>query len=433
MRNPFIFAIGAVLFAAPFVYAQGFPLEKLSIKGNEEIPTERIIAASGLKIGQGVTEREFNAARDRLLATGAFESVGFEYKPSAAGTGFDATFEVIETVPVYAYRFEALGGAAGKDEAAMREVLQKQETIFGDRIPSTPLVLDRYTSALGKFLGEEVRGELNADLPGDVMIVFRPPGRRSNISAVYVKGNVVVTTPELMAVLSRVAVGVPYSEPLFRQMVEQTLAPIYDERGRIRLSFPEIQVKKSEKNEGVEVTVTIDEGAVYKLGEVRLDGVTRSQEEELMQEAAFPTGDIANFVAVKAGIDRIRRRYHSQGYLRVETKMTREVDDKAHVVNVDVDIQPGAQFSMGELIIKGLDILSEPTIRKVWSLPQGAPYQDGYADAFVQRIMSEGWFDNLARTGAEAEIHDDTHTVDVILTFQGGVLVPENQRKPGQR
>ena len=43
-------------------------------------------------------------------------------------------------------------------------------------------------------------------------------------------------------------------------------------------------------------------------------------------------------------------------------------------------------------------------------------------------LQAEDYFDNLARTGAEADIHEDSHTVDVTLTFVGGKLVPDNQR-----
>jgi outer membrane protein insertion porin family len=431
MRPGGIWIFGAVLAALPPLAGQAFPLERLSITGNEEFASDRIVAASGLKIGQDVTERDFNAARDRLLATGAFESVGFEYRPSAAGTGFDATFEVVETAPLYAYRFEALG----RIDAVLREAVRQQEPVMGDRIPATPQVLNRYTAALRRFLGEgtEVAGEINSDLPGEVMIVFRPPGARANISGVYFEGNQVLPTPELMAAMSRVAIGVPFSEPLFRTMLEQTLAPLYEERGRIRLAFPSIRTEKSTENEGVEVTVTIDEGPSYNLGEVRIEGVPRSQAEELAKEAAWNTGGIANFVEIRAGIDRIRKRFHARGFLRAELTTERELDDAARVVNLAVEVVRGPQFTMGSLTIKGLDIISEPQIRKAWGMPEGYPYQGDYADAFVKKIMEEGWFDNLARTGAEAVIHDDTETVDVILTFEGGQLAPENQRQPGRR
>src|SRR5580700_3214269 len=52
-----------------------YPLETLKIQGNQRISSEKIIAASGLKIGATVEKADFDKARARLLAGGAFESV----------------------------------------------------------------------------------------------------------------------------------------------------------------------------------------------------------------------------------------------------------------------------------------------------------------------------------------------------------------------
>src|SRR5713101_3445403 len=59
-----------------------FPLEIIRVLGNRRIPKEKIIAAAGMKIGAPVVKEDFDAARARLLAAGAFESVGYEFKPS---------------------------------------------------------------------------------------------------------------------------------------------------------------------------------------------------------------------------------------------------------------------------------------------------------------------------------------------------------------
>jgi len=88
-----------------------YPLESLRVQGNRHFTPEKIIAAAGLKIGQPVTKEDFDAARTRLLATGAFESVGYEFKPGAANNGYDATFEVVEVAQFYPYRFEELPAA----------------------------------------------------------------------------------------------------------------------------------------------------------------------------------------------------------------------------------------------------------------------------------------------------------------------------------
>src|SRR5579859_516408 len=80
---------------APNVVAQ-FPLETLRVEGNRRVSAAKIIAASGLKIGRTVTKEDFEIARTRLIDSGAFVNVGYEFKPSAAGTGYDAMLEVKE-------------------------------------------------------------------------------------------------------------------------------------------------------------------------------------------------------------------------------------------------------------------------------------------------------------------------------------------------
>ena len=43
-----------------------FPLQTLKVIGNERIPGEKIMAASGLKIGEPVLKTDFDAARDAV-------------------------------------------------------------------------------------------------------------------------------------------------------------------------------------------------------------------------------------------------------------------------------------------------------------------------------------------------------------------------------
>ena len=58
----------------PAPVATSWPITSISVEGNKAYPSERIVAASGLKVGQPAAKHEFDAARDRLIATGAFSS-----------------------------------------------------------------------------------------------------------------------------------------------------------------------------------------------------------------------------------------------------------------------------------------------------------------------------------------------------------------------
>ena len=63
---------------------------------------------AGLKLGQIAGQPEFDAARDRLTASGAFETVGYKFLPAPGGKGFHARFQVAETLSLFPVKFEDL-------------------------------------------------------------------------------------------------------------------------------------------------------------------------------------------------------------------------------------------------------------------------------------------------------------------------------------
>jgi outer membrane protein insertion porin family len=103
--------------------------------------------------------------------------------------------------------------------------------------------------------------------------------------------------------------------------------------------------------------------------------------------------------------------------LHVKSEVKRDVHDPDHTVDLTFQITPGPQFAQGKLDIVGLDLVSEPVIRKMWGLQPGKPFNIEYPDHFLARVKEDGIFDNLKNTRAETKINTDAHTVDVTLYF----------------
>ena len=407
-----------------------YPLETFRVEGNRRIDSQRILAASGLKIGASVQKADFDAARERLLESGAFESVGYSYKPSASNKGFDAAFQVVEVSMLYPYRFEELPGSG----AALRAALHKQEPLLDDRIPATPQVLNRYTAAIHQFFDGKVeaKAEVTAD-SGTLEIVFRPPGERARISEVSFTGSRAIAAEVLAGKLATAAVGIAYSESLFRRVLDSAIRPLYEELGYVRVTFPEITVKKAENNEGVAVTIAVSEGQQYKLGTVQLAGLGADEIDSLDKATDWHKGETVNFANVEAALEKIRQRQRVLGYLRAATQVDRDIRDQDHTVNLTVHIDRGPQFTLGKLSIQGLDLISEPAVRKMWKIDPGKPFEDGYPEAFLARLRADGVFDNLGKTSAQSDIHEDSHTVDVTLIFSGARVPAKDAAKdPGR-
>ena len=89
-----------------------------------------------------------------------------------------------------------------------------------------------------------------------------------------------------------------------------------------------------------------------------------------------------------------------------------------------ITIEPGAQFTFGRLTIEGLDIQTEPEIRKMWAMKSGQPYNADYPYFFLRRIETDGVLENLGKTRTALHVEDESKIVDVTLVFAGGGTPP---------
>ena len=69
-----------------------YTVENLTVEGNHNYSTEQILAVAGLHAGQKAGKSEFDAARQKLEATGAFDQVSYRFAPSKDAEGYDATY-----------------------------------------------------------------------------------------------------------------------------------------------------------------------------------------------------------------------------------------------------------------------------------------------------------------------------------------------------
>jgi outer membrane protein insertion porin family len=411
----FLLALSGLIYAQPAPTA--YTVENLTVEGNHNYTAEQILAAAGLRIGQKAGKQEFDAARERLEATGAFDKVSYRFAPSQDAEGYDAAYEVSEVAQIYPIRFQDL--PAG--DAQLRTWLKQKDPLFGDKIPATKTVVNRYVGWLAEFLAaqgyrEPLAGKLSAEGGEDLALLFRPAKGPPAIAHVIFTGTGDVASGSLQTAMYGVAIGVPYTEPRVRLLLESTIRPIYDAHGLLRVTFPKIETAPAKDVDGITVTVQVVPGPAYTLDGVRFVGAdySRSEWKDLTK---LKLNQTVNFDEVKAAQERIRVNQRRAGHLDATSKVERDVNDTDHTVAIEFQIDPGPLYTLGKVDIVGLDIETEPEIRKMWGLAHGQPFNVDYPDRFLARVKEGGIFDNLKSSRAETKINASNHTVDVTLYF----------------
>ena len=409
-----------------------FPLVSLKVNGNSLYSEKQILTAAGMKMGVLVAKPEFEEAQKRLTASGAFESVGFSYGPSPDGKGYAGIFDVVEVQQLYPFRFEGLPDS----ERHLKAALKSREPLFEDKIPGTRQLIDRFAADLQEYLGQSfkdtVTAQVVADKPGELAVVFRPKTSPTAIAEVEFIGNQVLPASRLHNALSAVATGLPYREETVRNLLDTAIRPLYDGRGRLKVLFGAIDTVPVKNVDGVRVRVNVEEGPVFKFAEISSE-VPVIPPKRVLKTANLKSGDVANFDAVSGAIDAIQKELHKEGYIRSRTSVRRRLHEKENTVDIAFTSELGTQFHMGKLIIAGLDVVSEPAIRKLWSLKEGDPFNGDYPQYFLNRVKEDGYFDNLLDTRWDQSIQEKTATVDITLHFKGGEDPEKEKRKKRER
>ena len=148
---------------------------------------------------------DFEAARDRLVATGMFETVGYKFAPGGDQHGYAASFQVVEVQPAYPIRFDDLG----VPEKELTAYLRGKDPLFAPRLAATKPVLERYKQWVQEYIDgapEQGQGDRQGDCrwrPGEFVILFRPARSDPAVAEVSFEGNQVIPRPNCRTRLPR--------------------------------------------------------------------------------------------------------------------------------------------------------------------------------------------------------------------------------------
>lgn len=394
-----------------------YPIEGIRATGSKLYPEAAILAVAGLKTGEMFDKRKAEIARDNLVIHGAFLNVSYRYDPAPSQRGYLVTFEVVDFDQLFDYRFDRLDAG---DEKALRAFLKEREPLFGDKIPGSDTVLARYRAMIGEYLKSkgqtgDVTGKVTLD-DGKTFVLFSPPGRLPAVATVSFTGNKLISATMLQNTLHPVAVGSLYTEARFRELLDTSVRPLYDARGRLRMKFTKIETKPSDTVKGLAVAVTIEEGESYSFGELTVEGAPGA-EAALRKAAGISSGDVADLTSLPKAQDNMHRVLRANGHMGVTSTMEKKISDADKICDLVVRLTPGPKYTFGRLILQGLDLHGEHEMRRIWTMKPGAVFNAEYPIKFINTVQEDKLFDDL-RSLRHVNIPDERAlTVDVKLIF----------------
>src|ERR1041385_1446364 len=377
--------VSVLVTAAVFAQAPR-KITAIETEGLQALTNETVIATSGLKVGEFFSVEATDAAAERLVSSGLFKKVA--YRTRSAGGNVTITFQLEEvkgqSSPVVFDNFIWF------TDEELTAAIVREVPFFNGSAPDIGNTNEAIKKALQNLLAErKLPGQVEYNLTEHEHL-FRVEGVPMKICTLHFPGAKNVSEEKLIQV-TRSSMDQEYSRQSAKTFPKFGLSPIYWELGLLRASFG-APVAKPETNagcEGVDLTISVNEGAVYSWSKAEWSGNQALTAKELDDALGMKPGEVANGKKFDKGLNEVKKAYGNHGHIQAHMNPTPEFNESAPEVTFKIEVNEGPQFHMGTVEFKGFSANDVAALTKKWNLKSGEVYDRSYAGQFLRQNAGE--------------------------------------------
>lgn len=164
------------------------------------------------------------------------------------------------------------------------------------------------------------------------------------------------------------------------------LENFYKTLGYLTATITDVQVQMNSHNKQYEVTFFIEEGDLYHVGEVHVQGSDLLSEFELLRSLALRPGAVYSAKDVYESMETIKKILGEFGYVFIDVQPMIVPDEHTKTANVTFDVDLGSKVYLNRLTIKGNEKTRDYVIRRRIGLVEGDLITYGKMDASKDRV-----------------------------------------------
>jgi outer membrane protein insertion porin family len=415
--------------------ARGLSISEIRVAGNRRITTEDILAYLTEKKGQAFAPDSLSKDVRELWNSGFFDDIEVDLERGTSGVAL--RFLVRERPNVNDIEFE---GNQEIDKDDLKEAIEvKQNSIISYPAiqRSVQKIRDKYAEQ-GYFLAE-VTSEVLPQKNNEVKVRFKIiEHNRVSVRRVTFIGNTSLSSSELRAVMFTGNPGIlafgsggPFRQDAFERDMA-VISALYYDRGYLQVSINTPRVMLTPDRNGMELSITIEEGPRYKIrrfrvferdaegkelepvgGRAKLRGLVRAE-----------SGDYFNRAQLLEDLQAVRTLYRDEGFANVLADPETTLDPVSQEVDVVVPILRGPLVHFGRIEVQGNTKTRDKVIRRELEIVEGDKFSESNLERSRRRVTALGYFERVDLT-TQAEGEDSINVLVEVAekptgTFQVG-------------
>lgn len=377
---------------------ESWVLEDIRVSGLQRVSAGSVFAVMPVSIGDIITEDLYKEIVVSIFDTGKFDDI----KLGRDGNALLINLQERPTIDEILIE----GNKAIKTDALLDGL--KNSGIFVGALykrsvfESLSIELERQYSSQGKYSSKvEV---LTEDLPKNrvKLSVNIDEGSSSSLVKINIVGNKTFTDEEILEQfklkeknwLSIFGGGTQYSKENLRGDLE-SIESLYKNQGYLKFEVLSSIVSISQNKEDIFLTITIDEGDIYKVTDVKLAGDLDTGEEIISTLITIPTNEIYIDGLVKLSEDRIKSFLESLGYTNAEVASSKEVNDEEKTVQITLFVDKGQRTMVNRIVFQGNERTHDIVLRREMRQMEKSWASNNLIETSKLRLNRLGFFKNV--------------------------------------
>jgi outer membrane protein insertion porin family len=402
-------ALGLVL-GAPARAADAPTVQSIVVEGNRRVEIDAIKAAISTKPGQPLDPRKIDEDIKSVMKLGFFSDVVVEERGEPETPTL--VFRVAERPAVRDTKVvgnEELSADDLKDSIEVKQYAILDLNLVKKTVKK---IQEKYVEK-GYYLAE-VSYRLEDQPDNQVTVVFEVNEHaKVQVKEIQILGNGHIPRDEIADVmqtkeggyLSFLTSSGTYREEVFQRDL-QAIQFVYGDQGYIYAKVAKPSVSLSPDKRLLYITLRIEEGEQYRVGQIDFSGELLHDKSELQKLVQVRPGELFARSRIGKDLFAIADLYRDDGYAYANVNPETKVDAKTRIIDLTYDVQPGRKTYFERIEITGNSKTRDKVIRRELRVYEGELFSQAGINTSKTRVNALGYFESVNITTEKGSAED---------------------------
>jgi outer membrane protein insertion porin family len=406
-------ALTAMAGTAP-LFAQGEPqVARIAVQGNVRVEEDAIRVHLRTQPGQPFDRETIDRDIRSVYAMGFFDQVDADVSP-AEDHKVTVTFRVKERPLVRNVKVE--GTSKVKREEVEGALKIRPHTILDPEKARQGIEAAKKLYAEKGYLDAQITYQTESAGENEVDIRYAVDEKAPvRIKEILFEGNKAFSGRKLRGImqtserwlLTPITGAGNLNKDVLRTDMERLTAWYYD-HGYVTVRVDEPRVER--RDDGLYVTVKIDEGEQFRVGEVRIEGRDVPDDtERIKKDLAITSGDVFKAGALREDVQKVTERLSDDGYAFANVEPQTEVNAEEKKVDVTFQVDRGRPVIVDRIEVTGNTKTRDQVIRREMRLQEQEMFSGTRLRKSRDALQRLGFFQQVnittRRTGADDRLN----------------------------